>query len=302
MVSFSPKVGDLEILGTTKSSITFEAKVNITNPTEYSATVPFVNVNMLVNDTVLGQATAENISVLPGPNYNIPVLTVWNPFKNGGRTGFHVGEELLSQYVSGLLFHIIRFCLEWLPLTKTFLGYNTSLTFKTHAGTIPSQPRLGRALSKFSVSIPTPNLPTPKNPNHPDDGNDGDDEDPDSRGPRFIDDATMHILTSTATLTLLSPLRHTTLHIETINATAFYDGESVGQILYDIPFAVPPGPSTTPRLPVDWSLGSVGFDAVKKALGGSLKVEAYAEAGLRVGEYRVDVWYEGHGIGAHVRV
>lgn len=92
------------------------------------------------------------------------------------------------------------------------------------------------------------------------------------------------------------------MHIETINATAFYNGDPVGQILYDVPFAVPPGPSTTPRLPVDWSLGSVGFDAVKKALGGRLKVEAYAEAGLRVGEYIVDVWYEGHGIGAHVRV
>lgn len=109
MASFSPKVGDLEILGTTKSSITFEAKVNITNPTEYSATVPFVNVNMLVNDTVLGHATAENVSVVPGPNYDIPVLAVWNPSEKGGRTGFHVGEELLSQYVSGLLFHIIHF-------------------------------------------------------------------------------------------------------------------------------------------------------------------------------------------------
>ncbi|KAL9611368.1 MAG: hypothetical protein Q9167_003987 [Letrouitia subvulpina] len=281
MASFSPKVGDLEILGTTKSSVTFEAKVNITNPTEYSATVPFVNIHMLVNDTILGHATAENISVVPGPNCNIPVIAVWNPSKKGGRTGFRIGEELLSQYVS---------------------GYNTSLTLKTHAGTIPSRPHLGRALSKFSVSIPTPHLPIPKNPNHPDDGNDGDDADPDSSAPRFIDDATMHILTSTATLTLLSPLRRTTLYIETINATAFYDGDAVGQIIYDVPFAVPPGPSTTPRLPVDWSLGSVGFDAVKKALGGRLKVEAFAEAGIRVGEYRVDVWYEGHGIGAHVRV
>ena len=113
----------------------------------------------------------------------------------------------------------------------------------------------------------------------------------------------MHLFSSTATFTLLSPLPHETLYITHINATALYNHtEPVGNILYDLPFAVPPGASTSPRLPVDWSLGSVGYDAVKEALGGTLKLDAHATVGVRVGKWSQEVWFVGHGIGAHVRI
>lgn len=117
----------------------------------------------------------------------------------------------------------------------------------------------------------------------------------------------MHLLTSTATFTLLSPLRHSTVFISSINATAIYQGDDVGQILYDLPFAVPPvndeGEGVeTPRLPVDWSLGSVGFEAVKNALGGTLRMEAVAEVGVRIGRWREGVWFRGGGIGASIRL
>lgn len=76
----------------------------------------------------------------------------------------------------------------------------------------------------------------------------------------------------------------------------------MGDILYDLPFAVPPQPTKTPRLPVDWSLGSVGYEAVKSALGGALKLDARAEVGVRIGEWGERVWYVGRGIGARVRI
>ncbi len=85
----------------------------------------------------------------------------------------------------------------------------------------------------------------------------------------------MHLFSSTATFTLISPLPHSTMYITHINATAFYNHtEPVGSILYNLPFAVPPGAAQTPRLPVDWDLGTVGYDAVKSALGGRLKLDA----------------------------
>lgn len=95
---FSPKVGSLQILETTASSILVQAKVNITNPTDYSATVPYVNIQMLNNGSVLGHATAEGVSVVPGLNHDIVVKAVWKP---DGKKGAAVGRELLSQYVSG---------------------------------------------------------------------------------------------------------------------------------------------------------------------------------------------------------
>lgn len=71
--------------------------------------------------------------------------------------------------------------------------------------------------------------------------------------------------------------------------------------MYDLPFAVPPGVSESPRLPVDWSLGSIGYDAIRKALGGELKLSALADVGIRIGHWREQVWYKGRSIGAKIR-
>jgi hypothetical protein len=112
----------------------------------------------------------------------------------------------------------------------------------------------------------------------------------------------MHLLSSTASFLLLSPFSATTLYITKINATAYYKEDDVGKILYELPFAVPPGESETPRLPVAWSLGSVGYEAVRKALGGELRLHAVADIGLRIGKFEVGVWFRGGGIGAKVRL
>lgn len=199
-------------------------------------------------------------------------------------------------------------------------GFNTTLTLKTHKDTIPSQPALGEVLSRLKLDLPTPKL------RHGDDDENGD-------KPRFIKDATvclenllpaflpcftaaklfsdiplfansiqMHLITSTAIFTLSSPLRESTIFITYLNATARYHDDPVGHILYDLPFKVPPGISQTPRLPVDWSLGSVGYDAVKKALGGELKLNASATVGIKLGKWEERLWFVGGGIGAHVRL
>jgi Protein of unknown function (DUF3712) len=123
----TPEVGDLKILETTKKTITLSAMVNVTNPTEYSAHVPYVNISISHNDTAIGYASAET-DVVPGMN-SIMVIAV---FETNA-----VGMELLSQILS---------------------GWNTTLTFKTHAGTIPMQPELGKALSGFEVVVNTPKL------------------------------------------------------------------------------------------------------------------------------------------------
>ena len=101
LAGFSPKVGSLQILDTTKSALVIKAMVNITNPTEYSATVPYVNINLLSNGTLLGHATARGVSVVPGSNRNIEVTAVWDPVGNSGEKGAYAGRELLSQYISG---------------------------------------------------------------------------------------------------------------------------------------------------------------------------------------------------------
>ncbi|KAF5869330.1 putative pre-rrna processing protein [Botrytis fragariae] len=267
------KVGDLKIFNTGRTSINLQAKINFTNPTEYTARIPYVNIHILNNGSIIGDATVRDISVSRGNNTNVLVEATWDPMTFGGEKGRKIGRELISQYVS---------------------GFNTTLTFETHEGSIPYQPKLGKALGKFAVTMPTPRLSTPGT---------GKDKGPDDGKPHFIDDATFHLFSSTAQFTLLSPLRHSTIYIESIDAEAFYNHtETVGKIVYDYPFAVPPGASESPKLPVDWSFDGVGYDAVERALGGTLKLDAKGTIGLRLGQWTETIWYLGTGIGAHVRL
>lgn len=221
------------------------------------------------------------MSILPGVNENLLVQAVYNPLDMGGQEAKAVGRELISQYIS---------------------GWNTTLVVKLHIGSLPTLPRLGEVLGRrFGVEIPAPRLKVPK-PDPP--PKDPDDED---EGTHFIKDATMHLITSTATFTLLSPLRHSTLYIENLDAIALYKDDKVGHIKYDFPFAVPPVDNeghgiTSPRLPVEWNLGSVGYEAVKNALGGTLKLSARAKVDVRLGEFKENVWFRGGSIGARVRL
>lgn len=113
----------------------------------------------------------------------------------------------------------------------------------------------------------------------------------------------MHLITSSASFTLVSPLPRTTLYITSIHANAFYNHVVlVGSIDHDLPFAVPPGQSITPRLPVAWDISGAGYGAVRDALGGTLKLDAKANATVKIGRWEEKLWFIGRGIGAQVRL
>lgn len=242
-----------------------------------------MDIHLSKNESLLGHATAQNMSILPGRNSGLVVAAVWEPHQNNRGKGGNVGSELISQYISSY------------P--------NLTLGIATHESSFPSNPILGRAISKFAIEIPLPSL-SPHRTLPPD--ND-DDDDGDETHPHFMKDARMHLLTSTATFTLLSPLHTEILWIDRLNATAFYDGEPAGEILYEEPMGVLPVEETeggegwvTPRLPVRWRVGSVGYGAIRKALGGRLRLGAYAEVRVRVGEWREGIWFRGGGLGVRV--
>ena len=97
----SPEIGSLKLVKTTPSSFLLELKANLTNPTNYSATVPFVDINIFSNGTLLGHATVRDIQVGPGRNENITVQTTWDPLGLSGEVGKNMSRELVSQYISG---------------------------------------------------------------------------------------------------------------------------------------------------------------------------------------------------------
>ncbi|KAK3952963.1 hypothetical protein QBC32DRAFT_131347 [Pseudoneurospora amorphoporcata] len=276
--SMQPQVGNLEVVDTSPVSISLQASVNVTNPTPYAAYIPWVSIHILNNGTVLGEARAKRLTIKRGVNTNLKVTAVWRPSLEE-EDGQQIGRDLISQYIS---------------------GYNTTVTLKIHPGTIPSKPELGKALSKLNFTLPMPRLNVPgDNEGGRHDGNGSAND----TAPHFIRGASFHVFSSTATFTLASPFSRNTIYIEHINATALYNHtEEIGRIKYDSPFGCPPGVTTTPRLPVDWSLDSVGRDKLKETFGGRLKLDAKATVKVRIGSWTETLWYIGRGIGASVRL
>lgn len=305
--SILPHITDFRIVETTPHTMLLQATMNLTNPTPYSATIPYFDILLLSNSTEIGHGTVRNVTLTRGNNTGVVVSALWNPQPHPGisptgaaQDADAAGRELISRYVSGIA---------------------TNITLQTHAGTLPTYPGIGRALSKFRFDLPMPSLhPTlPNEPGSPGKGSCGgsdndnveDDNDDECDRPHFIRGSTFHIFTSRATFDLFNPLPHNTLHLSYLNATAYYNHtHAIGQILEtpvegDVDasgFDIPPGLSTSPALRVEWDLLSVGFSAIKAAIGGHLKLDAHADVEVEIDRWRSGrLWFKGHGIGAGVR-
>ncbi|PLB54438.1 hypothetical protein P170DRAFT_432079 [Aspergillus steynii IBT 23096] len=268
-----PQIESLALGPTTESSFVVNTKINVTNPSPYSASVPFVDLLLVYNTTRVAHVTARDLTLVPGVNSGLPVDLKWSPLELDGPAGQGAGRELISEYISGA---------------------NTTVTVQSYNGTIPSLPQLGKALSKLGFDVQIPRVPVRRAPGK---------EPEDDQGPGFIQDATLHLWSSTAEFTLSSPLPNTTIEITSIDAKAFYEhDEEVGSINYYRPFEIPPGLSRTPRLPVNLDLDGIGYDALKKALGGSLALDAVAKVGVQVRNYSDIIIYHGKGIKSRVRI
>lgn len=246
-----------------------EGQVNFTNPTPYSASIPFLSVYVMSNSETIASATVHDLNMRPGPANRVSVNVTWDPLGFGGKEAVSQGRRLISDYLS---------------------GKNATITIQPHNESLPGLPELGDALRRIRMDFPLPPM------NLPDDGGD------DGEGNHgFIRNAVFHLFSSSATFDLASPLKHNTIYIEQVNATAFYNHtQPVGTIFHNESIEVPPGITETPYLPVDWELDSVGFDKMKDALGGTLRLDAVANVTVRLGEWVEEIYYEGRGIGASV--
>ncbi|OOQ82149.1 hypothetical protein PEBR_41813 [Penicillium brasilianum] len=270
--NLKPTIVSMQLGDTTETSLAVSVLMNFTNPTNHSATIPFFDVEFLFNNTAIGHVFARNLSIVPGNNTNVSVQMSWDPYSNGGQAGVEAGRKFVSSYISGA---------------------NTTVTIKTHEGTFPTLPDLGKALSVLSFDVPVPHMSMPRAP--------GDDDD-DDKPPKYIQEATLHLFSSTVEFTVFSPSAETSITVTSMEATSYYEDEPLGHIHYYIPFDVPPGISHSPRLPVELILDGVGYDALRKALGQELVLDAVAKVGVRVKNYTDIVHYHGNGITSKVRI
>ncbi|KAF4582046.1 pre-rRNA processing protein [Ophiocordyceps camponoti-floridani] len=265
--AMKPQIEDVKITNTSETGVSLRASANLTNATPYTADIPFLSVHIMKEGHQVGEAIVKDVALRVGHNSGLSGYATWDPRTFGGESAREAGRRLLSDYLS---------------------GRKTSVELQAHRGSIPTAPALGEALSRLNLTLSTPRLKLP-----------GDEEDEHKTG--FLRAATFHVIRSTASFTLASPLQHDSVRILHIDATALYNhSEPLGRIVHDEPFDVAPGMSESPKLPVQWSGGRVGFEKLKKMLGGSLKLDAVANVTVALGEWTEEVEYRGRGIGAKV--
>lgn len=228
---------------------------------------------------LIGNATAINASVTKGVN-QISGLVTYAP---ATAADIPFGQEFLGEYLSGTSAVSI----------KLTTGRNPNVTALFHNNSIEGYPGLSLALSGLNITFPVPSMShKPKESDNP------------KRPSLFIRSTTIHVLSRTAQFELFNPLYNSEITINSIAANATYDDEIVGTIMEpEFNFRVAPGSeghTTTDRIPVE--VASVGYDVIRRALGGELVVDAVAEVVATIGKWRGRVRYEGQGLGAKVRL
>lgn len=96
-----PKIEPVRISQTTKTSVKVLTKINFTNPTDYSAHIPFVKLRLAHNDTDVAHVVGRNMSISSGVNSTVEIEGLWDPTNGSGEEGVIAGRDLLSRYVSG---------------------------------------------------------------------------------------------------------------------------------------------------------------------------------------------------------
>ncbi|DAA74607.1 TPA_exp: Uncharacterized protein A8136_3145 [Trichophyton benhamiae CBS 112371] len=136
----NPHMQSIKIIETTKNSVLSRITVDFTNPTNYTAHMPYFDIKLVHNSSDVAHIIGHNLHIHPGQNTKVEIDALWNPLESGGEEGATAGRDLVSKCVS---------------------GKNTTVALKTYTNTIPSLPRLGAALSRFEIEVPLPRLRLP---------------------------------------------------------------------------------------------------------------------------------------------
>ncbi|KAF9989806.1 hypothetical protein BGZ75_004808 [Mortierella antarctica] len=280
LMSVPPVLEKLDVVDSTAHSLTVKATLTLFNPSSISATLGDLSFLWSNHGYVIGMATVSNVHLQPGNN-TIECIGMMDPSTDcalkrdplcNPELAMNASREFISKYISGDN-----------STTIDVLGYAGS----THI------PLLKPMMSSFAITSHLPPI-----------------------GQDFLISATMYIFSSKLELELQNPL-DTVITVLYLNGTASFKGEKLGHVLVDFehdftspkPILIPAnnhretdsGYVKTPKLPVVFDLSSVGYEALRKALGGSLEVDVVCHIKAKVGSMVMWVDFVKDGVEAEVR-
>ncbi|KAJ1998183.1 hypothetical protein GGI04_005112 [Coemansia thaxteri] len=273
-------VSRIHITNTTEHFVAAEIGLDITNPLSYGAFIS--DVALMVRYSGLHVATVglRNLSLERGQNN----ATVYVDFHN------HPSDPRQQMFfLEASSGNKVTIELAGFPNCSSILPLEASLRNFTQSVTIDPSKVKSRNNGLFSVKLP-----------------------------RVLREVVFRIFSMTAEATVISPVSGADIWLQAIEAVGYYKGNiPLGTLQYNFisgtsktfPSGEPKGfllpfnqAVTTPRLPIAANETSIGWDVVRRAIGGTLDVDVFTNLQVLVGNAPLNLTVMGRGAPVKVRL
>ncbi|KAI9478771.1 MAG: hypothetical protein EXX96DRAFT_595912 [Benjaminiella poitrasii] len=271
-----PKVKSLAIVGGYSDALLAQTEIEIYSPSDVDINLGELNMHLMFDGHIIGNTTIPELALAPRVHNNLTV-SAWL-FGNNP----HV-IDFIGRYISN--------------------GVNTkSNVTLTISGSHPNATKskfLNNFIKHLSFDVQAPPF----------------EEEP------LLADCQMNILSSTVVMSLRNPFPNILMAITKINASATYEVYEIGRLVANFedrgegwkgPMMLPPPDCeqkdkgckgvivNSEKIPVVTK--KLGYDAIKKALGGSIVVSVESEVGVMIDDFKLtNLQYRQNNITAKVR-
>ncbi|KAJ2279432.1 hypothetical protein GGH14_002768 [Coemansia sp. RSA 370] len=251
----------IHVLDTTRDQIKLEIDIGVENPFTYGAFISDMALEVNYAGLHIATVGVKELSLSQGTN-DVTVYVDFNNYPGDPRQRMLFLEASSGKNVT---LEISGFpnCTTISPLEESLRGFSQKFTIDTsQLGSHSSSP--GIFTGKF---------------------------------PKVLREVVFHIFTMSAEATVVNPVSGASVWIQTIDAIGYYEDDiPLGVLEYDFTDKQPSrqGQSnglllpynqaiTTPRLPITANETSIGWDVVRRAIGGTLDVSVFTNIQMQVG-------------------
>ncbi|KAJ2586321.1 hypothetical protein IWW49_004085 [Coemansia sp. RSA 1797] len=270
----------IHVLDTTRDQIKLEIDIGVENPFTYGAFISDMALEVNYAGLHIATVGVKELSLLQGTN-NVTVYVDFNNYPGDPRQRMLFLEASSGKNVT---LEISGFpnCTTISPLEESLRGFSQKFTIDTsQLGSHSSSP--GIFTGKF---------------------------------PKVLREVVFHIFTMSAEATVVNPVSGASVWIQTIDAIGYYENDiPLGVLEYDFTDKQPrrQGQSnglllpynqaiTTPRLPITANETSIGWDVVRRAIGGTLDVSVFTNIQMQVGNAPLNFMIMGRNAPVKIRL
>jgi hypothetical protein len=116
----------------------------------------------------------------------------------------------------------------------------------------------------------------------------------------FLIESTIHLFGSTVELILFNPIKNSNLYVDVYQATGKYEDVILGELDSPQTLIITPGIYKSPKLPIKIN-NKIGMDVLQKYLNGDLQIDLTSLFLIKLHEFSLELFYNGHDIKSNVR-